>query len=81
LNKGSGNTVIQGVPATATASVGIPKITVTMPLALMVRGFVLAVRRYEAAVAAHEAADAHIAMFEISNWLDHTQGKGPPVAS
>jgi hypothetical protein len=63
--------VVVPVPAGgATASGGIAKITVTMPLALMVRGFVLAVRRYEAAVPAEKASDVHIAMFEAFAWLD-----------
>ena len=64
------NITIQVPAARATFSTGTPKITVTMPLALMVRGFVLAVRRYEAAVTKQLFADVHISLFEAFAWLD-----------
>jgi hypothetical protein len=63
--------VVVPVPAAAgLATAGIAKVTITMPLAVMVRGFVKAVRSYEAAVAAEHAWDVHIAMFETFAWLD-----------
>jgi hypothetical protein len=70
VSAGSGDITIQAPRATATFRGGTPKITVTMPLEIMVRGFVLAVRRYEAAVAGEHAVDVYIALFEAFAWFD-----------
>ncbi len=70
VNEAGKDIVVTAPPATATFSAGAPKITVTMPLEIMVRGFVLAVRRYEAAVAGDNAVDVYIALFEAFAWFD-----------
>jgi hypothetical protein len=59
------NVVVMGVAASAKAIALPPKISVTMPLAKMVRGYVLAHRRLEEVVGAY----ASIPLFEIGHWL------------
>jgi hypothetical protein len=49
---------------------GTIKVTLTLPIATMARGFALALRRFAAAADEGRADDAHIAMFETLAWLD-----------
>jgi hypothetical protein len=65
-------TTIHAPAAEARAVVNPVKLSVTMPLAWMVRGYVLAVRRLTAAStrSTGNARDLAIAVFEAINWLD-----------
>jgi hypothetical protein len=61
-------------PPAAAAKLGAQplKVTVTMPLAWMVRGLLEAIDRFDqaAATSSTNAERPSIALFEVSNWLD-----------
>jgi hypothetical protein len=67
-----GNVTVHAAPAAAVASFPAPKLTMTMPLEWVARGYVLAVRRFDAAAAASQsnARDVCISLHEAATWMD-----------
>jgi hypothetical protein len=67
-------------PAHARAIGGVAKISITMPLAWLARGYVLAVRRFSEAAATSPkttSRDVSIALHEAATWIDSLKGRLP----
>jgi hypothetical protein len=78
-----GNVVVHAPAATATFAASSPKISVTMPLAWIVRGYVLAGKRMEDRLvdsASGNAVDVSIALFELGNWFVSLVERRPDLA-
>jgi hypothetical protein len=67
--------IVKAGAATARFSAGAARISVTLPYAWMIRGYVHAVRRYDAASQTN-ARDLCIALFEATTWLDSLRQRG-----
>ena len=77
----SQSTNISGATATAAAEalVGTPRVSVTLPIEWMVRGFLKAAQRFDEAEAASsgDARDGCIALFEAGNWIASLSDRVP----